>query len=256
MRVTVCELSDGAADFARDWEQLVAHVRSERSQLVLLPEMPFHPWFAVAPEFDVTVWQAAADAHERWLARLIELAPAVVLGTRPVTREGRRLNEAFVWSDDIGYRAAHHKYFLPNEDGFWEANWYSRGDGTFAVQQCAAVRVGFQICTELWALDQSRTYGRQGVHIVATPRATPYATLDKWVVGGRAAAVCAGAYALSSNHVSSVRERVHLGGQGWIVGPDGDVVALTSRDQPVQTADIDLAAAERAKATYPRYVFA
>jgi N-carbamoylputrescine amidase len=202
------------------------------------------------------VWQAAVDAHESWIARLSELAPAFVLGTRPVNDNGRRRNEAFAWDQQQGYRALHHKYFLPNEDGFWEAQWYERGDGSFQVAECGSARVGFQICTELWALDQSRAYAQQGAHVIAAPRATPYSTLEKWIVGGRAAAVCAGAYALSSNHVSSAQSAVHLGGQGWIMDPDGEVVRLTSRAQPIVTAEIDLALAEHAKTTYPRYVFA
>jgi N-carbamoylputrescine amidase len=248
-------MQDSEVRFPADWERLVAHVAGAGSDLVLLPEMPFAPWFAVTQPYEAALWHAAVAAHERWLPRLTQLAPATVLGTRPVTQAGVRRNEAFVWTADGGYRAAHHKYYLPNEDGFFEASWYSRGDGTFAVQQCGAARVGFQVCTELWALEQSAVYGRQGTHIIAIPRATPFATIGKWLVGGRAAAVCAGAYTISSNHVSEASDTVHLGGQGWIVAPDGDVLALTSREQPIVTADIDLAVADAAKTTYPRYVF-
>ena len=38
-----------------------------------------------------------------------------------------------------------------------------------------------------------------------------------------------------------------------IVSPDGDVLAVTSRSEPFATVDVDLANAERAKSTYPRY---
>ena len=55
-----------------------------------------------------------------WLGRLIELAPAVVLGSRPVYDAGQRLNQGFVWDQTAGYRAAHLKYYLPNEDRFWD----------------------------------------------------------------------------------------------------------------------------------------
>lgn len=52
---------------------------------------------------------------------MVELAPAIVAGTRPVTRDGRRLNEGFVWTEDGGYVAAHSKYYVPDEEGYWEA---------------------------------------------------------------------------------------------------------------------------------------
>jgi N-carbamoylputrescine amidase len=255
MKVTVCELNDRSDAFTCDWERLVAYVQSQQSELVLLPEMPFSPWFAASPIFEAHVWQAAVAAHDAWQGRLVELAPAIVLGTRPVNRGGQRLNEGFCWAQKEGYRIAHHKYYLPNEPGFWEASWYSRGDGSFTPLQCGSARVGFEICSELWAFDHARLYGEESIHIIVTPRATPRETLDKWVVGGRATAITSGAFSLSSNHVSSAADAVHLGGQGWVIAPDGEVLGFTSQEQPFVSVELDLSAAERAKLTYPRYVF-
>jgi N-carbamoylputrescine amidase len=254
MRVTVCELNDALNDFAREWDQLVAHVRSETSELVLLPEMPFSPWFAVKERFDEEVWQQAVATHDVWLARLAELGPAVVLGSRPMNQDGRRLNQGFVWDQNAGYRAAHLKFYLPNEPGFWEASWYERGDGRFIPTNCGALSIGFQICTDLWFMKHSRVYGQAGVHLIVNPRATERSTSDKWLVGGRAAAVIAGAFCLSSNRVSAEDQNVVFGGKGWIIGPDGEVLGLTSSAHPFVTIEIDLKEAERAKATYPRYV--
>jgi N-carbamoylputrescine amidase len=254
MRVTVCELNDAPGVFALEWELLVAHVKSEASELVLLPEMPFSQWFVVKERFEEEVWQQAVATHEAWLARLIELAPAVVVSSRPINEEGRRLNEGFVWDQTTGYRAAHHKSYLPNEDGFWEASWYDRGDVNFRAINCGALSIGFQICTDLWFMEHSRSYGQAGVHLIVNPRATERSTLDKWLLGGRVSAVIAGAFCLSSNRVSDAEQTVTFGGQGWIVGPNGDVLGLTSSERPFLTMEIALDEAERAKSTYPRYV--
>jgi hypothetical protein len=40
---------------------------------------------------------------------------------------------------------------------------------------------------------------------------------------------------------------------GWIADPDGTVLATTSAVAPFQTVAIDLAVADEAKGTYPRY---
>jgi N-carbamoylputrescine amidase len=253
MKVTVCELNDRVEGFARDWDRLVANVQEHRSDLVLLPEMPFCPWFAWRPDFEMSIWQDAVAAHDRWQERLTELGPAIVLGTRPVNRAGQRLNEGFLWTRTDGYQIAHHKYYLPNEPGFWEVNWYSRGDGSFTPTQCREALVGFEICTDLWAFERARAYGKAGVNLIATPRATPRTSLERWLVGGRATAITAGAFSLSSNHVTSAGDPVHLGGQGWIVDPDSEILGVTSREQPFVTAEIDLRLAEVAKHTYPRY---
>lgn len=254
IRVTVCELNTEADLFEADWECLVAHTRAEHSELVLLPEMPFAPWFAWTRDVDSDVWEAVVEAHAHWLTRLPELRARFVLGSRPVNHGGQRHNEGFVWDAIAGYQRAHTKYYLPDEEGYWEATWYKRGDGVFTPIQVTDLRIGFQICTDLWFFEKARAYGRQGIQILANPRATEKATVDKWLAAGRAAAVTSGAFCLSSNHINPTGRKADLGGQGWIVDPDGKVLALTSREQPFVTLMIDLAEADDAKQTYPRYV--
>jgi N-carbamoylputrescine amidase len=193
-------------------------------------------------------------AHDEWLERLRELAPAVVLGSRPVGQGGRRLNEGFAWDREQGYRPAHHKYYLPDDPGFWEASWYGRGEERFAPIACGGAAVGFFICTELWFMQRARAYGQAGIHLLVCPRATERKTVDKWLAGGRAAAVIAGAFCLSSNLYTDSDRPVSLGGQGWVIDPDGNVLGLTTVERPFVTLEIDLAQAEVAKTTYPRYV--
>lgn len=203
-----------------------------------------------------SVWDAAVAAHDSCLhgpaARIGALSPATAIASRPVTREPSRLNEGFAWSADSGYRALHDKRFLPEEDGYWEATWYAPGDGRFELADVAGARVGLLICTELWSLGHAQRYGEAGAEILATPRATGRPTVDKWIAGGRAAAVVSGAYSLSSNWTAA-DDGGDFGGAGWIIDPDGQVLAQTSRATPFQTRAIDLEAAVRAKRTYPRY---
>lgn len=260
MIVTVCQLGvEQAAGPVENWLALVTHVRAHHSDLVLLPEMPFYPWPFAARRFDEVTWRAMEEAHQSWLPRLSELAPAVVAASRPVTRHGRRYNEGFLWSAAGGYRPAHDKVYLPDEPGFWEASWYERGAEQFEPAPVSHdgdedLRAGFLICTELWFMEKARAYGQAGAHLLLTPRATEQRTVDRWLAAGRVAAVIAGAYSLSSNHYRDGDEGARLGGQGWVVDPEGDVLAVTTPTRPFVTVEIDLARAEAARTTYPRYV--
>ena len=217
--------------------------------------MPFYPWVAGTDRVDPAIWSASVAAHDRWMARLAELAPAVVIGTRPIVQQYKRFNEGFIWDSASGYRAAHLKYYLPDENAFWEASWYDRGNGEFLVVDVNGVRVGFLICTELWFNVHAREYARQGIQLLVCPRATPASSVDKWVVGGRAAAVVSGAFCLSSNRGGVSEDGMAWGGSGWIVEPEeGDLLGVTTQERPFLTLDIDLAVADAAKLTYPRYV--
>lgn len=255
MKVTVCELPNHPDRFADQWQALAAHTRSVGSDLVLLPEMPFSPWLAASRDAVPARWREAVDIHRQWLDRLPELGAAAVAATRPVIHGGTHCNEGFVWTPDGGAVAAHTKYYLPDEAGFWEATWYHRGSKTFEAVRVSDIHCGFLICTELWFSDHARAYGKQGAHIILCPRVTPAASTQKWIAGGRAAAVMSGAFCLSSNLCGPNIPGSDFGGTGWIIDPEeGEVLGRTSADRPFLTMDIDPAWAETAKHTYPRYV--
>ena len=255
MKVTVCELRNDPDGLEQDWKSLVGHVTSEKSDLVLLPEMPFCRWVAGTRKVDPAIWQQAAGAHDRWIARLSDLAPAMVAGTRPVIQDGKRHNEGYTWESDSGYKPSHVKYYLPDEEGFWEASWYERGNRDFKAVDCKGIRVGFLICTELWFFEHARDYLKQAIHLLVCPRVTPKSSVDKWIAGGRAAAVVSGAFCLSSNLSGPNTDNIEFGGAGWVIEPEeGTVLGVTSREEPFLTVEIDLEMAEKSKLTYPRYV--
>lgn len=252
MKITVCELPHQPAPLASSWAALCAHTTRHGSELVLLPEFAFVEPFWETERFDPARWDEGIAAYERWLDRLPELAAPHVVGTRPVTVAGRRFNEGFRWSAAEGLVPLRRKAYVPAEPGGWEARWFAAGDPHFPSFSAGALSFGLNICTELWALETYGAYARMNVDAVLAPRATAHTTTDKWLAVATVAAVRSGAYCLSSNRV---HDDGSCGGIGWIVNPDGRLLAQTSPAAPFATLDLDLATARAAKRTYPRYVF-
>jgi N-carbamoylputrescine amidase len=252
MRVTVCELPHEPAALERAWAALCDHTTRERSEFVLLPEFAMVEPVWETERFDAARWSAAESLGDRWLSRLKELGAEYVVSTRPVTHDGHRLNQGFIASNGR-LNALRSKFFLPDEPGSWEAQWFDRGDADLPAYRAGALSFGLNICTELWALESYAAYARAGVQAILCPRATAAATTAKWMSAGVVAAVRSGAYCLSSNRVDPTGA---CGGVGWIISPDGATLAATSREAPFATVDIDLAATAAARGTYPRYVFA
>jgi N-carbamoylputrescine amidase len=248
LKVTVCELPDDRKAFAPAWENLVAYVRDQQSDLLLLPELPFSSWFARTPQFDATVWQRAQQEHDVMMSSLPQLSPAIVLGTRLVTEGEQHFNRGFCWTAAEGYKGVHDKYYFPNEEDFYERCWFDRNQRDFTLTHIQDLAIGFLICTEAMFNEWARFYGKQGANIIAMPRAST--EHERWLVAPRMAALASGAFVLSSNRVDD-----HLfAGRGLVVNPNGDILALTSRQTPFVTVDIDLAESAQAKKTYPRDV--
>ena len=218
MKITVCELPDEAARRDVAWADLVRHLRASPTDIVVLPEMPFCDWKTFTTRtVDPAAWRAALASHDTMMTRLAELQTQMVLASRPVQAQGKRLNQAFCWTRDGAYQGARAKYYLPDEPDGWEATWFDQGDREFSALTVGPVTVGFQLCTELLFTEAAREIGRRGAQLIAAPRAT-------------------GAFA----------------GRSWLVSPEGEILGETSADAPFLTAEVDLVTADRAKQTYPR----
>ncbi len=252
MRVTICELPHEPATLASAWTKLRRHTAEQRSELVLLPEFAWVPPLWEEERFDRSRWAAAEALSDAWLERLPELCAEQVVGTRPASIDGRPFNQGFLWTPTGGLVPLRRKFFLPEGPGGWESRWFDRGDPDFPVFRVGDLSFGLNICTELWALETYPLYAARDVQMILSPRATEAATTTKWLSLGLVAAVRSGAYSISSNRVDPTGA---CGGVGWIIGPDGDVLATTSALMPFATVDLDLVAAAEARHAYPRSVF-
>lgn len=252
MRVTICELPHEEGALEEAWGELGRHVWLHRSELVLLPELAAVDPLWEAEPFDQKSWAAAEIRGENWLKRLGELEAPYVVGTRPVTRGGLHFNEGFLWSANGGLTSLRRKFFLPDEPGGWEARWFDKGDPEFPSFRAGPLSFGLNICTELWALETYPAYAEREVQMILSPRATAAATTNKWLSLGLVAAVRTGAYSVSSNRVDPSGA---CGGVGWIIDPEGELLATTSPLAPFATVELDLNAAALAREGYPRNVF-
>ncbi|HEV2704246.1 MAG TPA: nitrilase-related carbon-nitrogen hydrolase [Steroidobacteraceae bacterium] len=234
MKITVCQLPDGGDSLDEAWSRLVAHTRSRASDLVLLPELPFSPWLARSSSFRGESWQAAVEAHVRWEVRFAEFGPARLAGTRPVDFGNGRNNAAFLWDADQGLRSVHAKSRLENREGCWEPIWYVSSPREFTPVAIGASLSGFLIGAELLDIRAVEEYWRAGVTLLITPRSTPAGELHHWLGAAANAAKRGHAFSASSNRAPD--------GGGWIVDPEGKILALTDASEPFVTVDLQLPA--------------
>ena len=132
MKVGVCEMPPELAVGSSAWDALCRSLDSEKPDLFVLNEMPFGEWIAAAPEFDVEVWNRACDAHAEGVRRFEELGCPVVASSRARELDGRRVNEAFLWTASDGASGVHTKQFFPDEECYYKHGGSKQGSVTFA----------------------------------------------------------------------------------------------------------------------------
>lgn len=256
MKVTVCQIDPRPGHLDAELKALAKHVQDAGTDFLLLPEMSLSAWLAADQNPTDERWAQAVTDHEARIADFDQLGAKAVMGTRPIvnTQESRR-NQAYLWDAASQTTSGlHEKYYLPDEEGYWEHTWYDRGDKSFDIGRALGMRIGVQICTEMWFLEWARHYAASRADLLCIPRATPHGSQRKWLAGGQASAVCSGAYGLSSNLWCPEGDKANCGGLSWIISPEGDILAETDTDNPFATVEIDLDFARHSKTTYPRYV--
>jgi N-carbamoylputrescine amidase len=253
-KVAVCEAPAEMRAGSDEWRSLCDSVAGEAPDLLLLNEMPFGPWISAGDRFDDAQWQRSLELHAEGLSRLGQLGARAVAGSRPHSQDGRRVNEAFVWTREGGLRGVHTKQYFPDEEGYHEARWFQAGARHFTCVDAAGLKAGFLICTELMFNEHARRYGRDGADVVLVPRAVGAESLRRWLVAVRMAAIVSGAYVLSSNRAGKDSKGQVFGGTGWIVDPQGDLVTRTTAAAPAAVHRIDTAVVRRAQTEYPCYV--
>jgi N-carbamoylputrescine amidase len=254
MRLAACEAPAVLRAGDTHWDRFADRVRVAKPDIFVLNEMPFGNWVSTGQEPDADVLLQSRRHHSEGLERLADLGVHTILGTMPASEASASVNQAFVWTTDSGAMPVHTKQFFPDEDGFFEARWFSRGSKRFGICHTEQLKFGFLICTDVMFNEWARFYGRNGAQLIAVPRATPVGSEHRWKTMCSAAAIVSGCYVASSNRSGTDPTGMEFAGKGWIVDPFGNVLEETSPERPIVTADLDLSLVERAQAEYPCYV--
>lgn len=252
--VGVCETPADLGADTPGWARFSQAVSWRSTDLFLLSELPFGPWISSGARFEAAAWDESMRLHEAGLRCLGDLGADWVAGTRPLVQDDRRVNHGFLWNEAAGLADIHAKQHFPNEEGYFEPAWFQPGTTRFQIAQAGPLRVGFMICTEVWFNEHARAYGRAGAHLILVPRVVGTETLSRWLGAMRMAAMVSGCYVLSSNRGGVDAKDQVYGGTGWIINPNGDVVAKTSAADPLAFHEIDLDLVREAQKSYPCYV--
>lgn len=234
------------------WGELRDSVAATHPDILVTNELPFGPWIAEGAAFSNDEAQLSLHVHEKGLEGLIDLALPAVISSRPAWNGKRLANEAFVLENGI-VRALHRKQYFPNEPGWFESEWYAGDASGFGVAEVLGVKAGVLVCTEAMFNERARAYGKQKASLLVIPRASGTNT-EPWKIAGAMASLVSGAYVVSSNRIGRSRGGTQFGGGGFAYAPQGRLLAVTSRANPVRTLDLDPKETIFAQRAYPCYV--
>lgn len=241
------------ADGAARLEQRLTEAREAGAELALLPELPLDRWVPARREpADGDAESPDGPRHDR-LATAARKAGIGVVGGAIVreTPTGTRRNRALVY-DGSGRLTVHYdKLHVPDEPGFWEAAHYEGGTEPPTVIEGFPLRLGLQICSDLFRPFGCQLLAALGAEAILAPRATPVVSYERWRAMICANAVSSAVYVLSTNRPRP-EQGVLIGGPSLAVDPEGKVIAEST--EPLCVVTLSSEAVRHARVEYPGYL--
>ena len=160
------------------------------------------------------------------------------------------------------------KMHIPDDPGYYEKFYFTPGDQGFVPMTAGEHKLGVLVCWDQWYPEAARLMALHGAELLAYPTAIGWdprddasereRQRDAWRTIQRAHAIANGVPLLVCNRVgeepdpSGAGPGIQFWGSSFIAGPQGEVLAQASTDEPtVLVADIDLRRSEDVRRIWP-----
>ena len=259
IRAALVQMRSGR-DVARnlaDASRLIRQARAEGAQFVSTPEMTS----ILEPDRDrlrALARPEAEDGSVRHFSALAqELAIWLNIGSLALMGPGGKLvNRSLLFAPDGTLAARYDKIHLFDVDlptglSLRESEAYE-GGSTAGLVQTAMAAIGLTICYDIRFPHLYRTLARAGARLFTVPSAFTVPTgIAHWHVLLRARAIETGSFVLAAAQGGRHESGRETYGHSLIVSPWGEVLAEAGTEPGVIMADIDLSAADLARAQIP-----
>ncbi|HRD33302.1 MAG TPA: NAD+ synthase [Rhodocyclaceae bacterium] len=174
LTIAIAQFNLVVGDLEANAERIVKAAEDARvagAALLITPELALSGYppedLLLRPDF----YRACALQLE-CIAALTRSIDLVLVVGHPFERDGRRFNAASVLRAG-GVEATYLKRELPNYEVFDEKRYFARGDQACVVEVCG-VRIGLNICEDLWSPEPARLARAAGAEVLIGLNASPY----------------------------------------------------------------------------------
>jgi N-carbamoylputrescine amidase len=157
---------------------------------------------------------------------------------------------------------------IPDDPGYYEKFYFTPGDLGFTPIDTSVGRLGVLVCWDQWYPEAARLMALAGAELLLYPTAIGWNPSDDederrrqweaWIIIQRAHAVANGIPVVVCNRAgfepdpSGQTTGAWFWGSSFIAGPQGELLATTSPDQPATLAvELDLSRSEQVRRVWP-----
>jgi N-carbamoylputrescine amidase len=250
--------------------QGIRDAAAQGAQLVLLQELHAGPYFCQVenPEgFDLA--EPIPGPTTQQLGTVAEELGIVLIASLFERRApGLYHNTAVVLERNGQIAGSYRKMHIPDDPGYYEKFYFTPGDLGFTPITTSLGKLGVLVCWDQWFPESARLMALAGAQLLLYPTAIGWnpddsererrRQHDAWLTIQRAHAVANGIPVLVCNRFGfepdpcAQTAGILFWGSSFIAGPQGEILASASTDQPVVLlAEVDLARSEQVRRIWP-----
>jgi N-carbamoylputrescine amidase len=250
-----------AVDFIR-------HAAKRGGQVVCLPELFRSQYFCQSE--DHKNFKLAEEVPGRSTIALGELARelgiVIIASLFEKRRAGVYHNSAAIIDADGKFLGKYRKMHIPDDPLYHEKFYFTPGDLGFQAWETAHGKIGVCVCWDQWYPEAARLTALRGAEIIFYPTAIGWHPAEKkefgaaqhsaWETIQRSHAIANGCYVAAANRVGHEAPAggagIEFWGQGFICGPDGEIIAKGSVDrEEIVSAEIEWARVNEHRTHWP-----
>jgi len=247
---------------------LIRDAAKRGGQVVCLPELFRSQYFCQSE--DHKNFKLAEEVPGRSTIALGELARelgiVIIASLFEKRRAGVYHNTAAIIDADGKFLGKYRKMHIPDDPLYHEKFYFTPGDLGFQAWETAHGKIGVCVCWDQWYPEAARLTALRGAEIIFYPTAIGWHPKEKrefgvaqhsaWETIQRSHAIANGCYVAAANRVGHEAPAggagIEFWGQGFICGPDGEIIAKGSVDrEEIVSAEIEWARVNEHRTHWP-----
>jgi predicted amidohydrolase len=248
LQMRIC--ADPAANVAKA-VRMIGLAAGKGAHMVCLPELFTTPYFPrerkrrIRPEFLESIPGKATDALSK-AAR--EHGVAVIGGSVLEKSAGKFYNTSAIFDSGGGIIGTYRKMHIPQDEFFFEQDYFSKGNKGFQVFRVGGAKVGVLICYDQWFPEAARANALLGAEVLLYPTAigsvqgmlqAEGSWQGAWENVMRGHAIANGVVVAATNRVGA-EGRTKFWGGSFVCDAFGKTLARAGVKEQVLVQEVDL----------------
>ncbi len=260
MKITVglvqMSMSENPTDNLSKALSMIKDAAKRGANVVCLPELFMSTYFPQMPTGKIPYYEVIPGEVARTLTETTRKYGIVLVAGSICERAGKNFyNTSLVFDTDGRIVGKYRKIHLPNDECFYEKNYFSPGNLGYRVFNTHRGRIGVLICYDQWFPEAARINALMGADIIFYPSAIGTVDgieqdegdwKDAWITVQRGHAI-SNAIPVATVNRAGKEGRINFWGSSFICDAFGKILLMGSDKEEILIADVDFKLSERVK---------